>query len=115
MPWPNVNPEFETLFEPTRILLFRKRFRSIRYFPEELWVDASTSEAADDVAKGAPDATRAPQSEPQRRANEFTTLPRKDEMPPGRLERKLRRAVQSFSRIYSFSYEGAYYQIPRSL
>ena len=36
MPFPYVNSEFETLFEPTRIWLFGKPFKSIIYEPEHM-------------------------------------------------------------------------------
>jgi len=63
-------------------------------------------------------------SDPIDRANEFKKYVVKvDEaggeaelpMPPKRIERKLRQDKQSFARIYSFSFEGHYYRLPRPL
>jgi hypothetical protein len=173
MPFPNVNSEFETLLEPTRIWLFGKPFKSIRYVPEEMWGLRQGSEGAEkptdplkpedlvpsksastphDTSKWTPDfqallpeeqrraseqraklspkeeeaamreeARRRLSEEPREyRANEFKryrtpTGDRDIDMPPRRIERKLRQDDQRFARIYSFSFEGHYYRLPRPL
>jgi hypothetical protein len=173
MPFPNVNSEFETLFEPTRIWLFGKPFKSIRYEPEEMWGLKQGSEGAENTdpvkpeelvpSKNAstprktskwtqdfealvPASEREPETRPipspeeveaakerlckepdDYHANEFKNYvhdPKKYgengrepqlPMPPRRIERKLRQDDQRFARIYSFSFEGHYYRLPRPL
>jgi hypothetical protein len=145
MPFPNVNSEFETLLEPTRIWLFGKPFKSIRYVPEEMWGIEDEQTTADSKVNAAPlrpSPERVPgrseasagngEPQPVRKpapgsaeeadtfaANEFKNyLPQNGQqlpMPPRRIERKLRQADQSFVRIYSFSFEGHYYRLPRPL
>ena len=96
--------DFETFFEPTRIWLFGKKFESLRYYPSTM--NFSPYGVRDDGS-----------------------LP----MPPKRIERTLRRGLlvdkkggtpkevdienpsSFFARIYSFSYEGHYYRLPRPL
>ena len=242
MPFPDVNSEFETLLEPTRIWLFGKPFKSIVYVPEDMWglpeghpqaesLDPArrgqrvpsragetpratdkwtddfreaaglrplgpetdgdavqTGPASDDSGSpaqtapasegpGSPAPTQSGGSgeanirrhaaegkaayerkecitgedeesedrgdrkrskwvtrddedaaldEPKFRANEFTNYKARDPdadpyardnmpMPPRRIERKLRQKHQQFVRIYSFSFEGHYYRLPRPL
>lgn len=115
MPFPNVRPDFETLFEPTRIWLFGKPFPTIEY------VQTSMTGAGDVAGAGA-DATHANEFAPYTAPVAGTELG----MPPRRIERALRRrqpnAAQNqpavepiFARIYSFSFEGHYYNLPRPL
>ena len=90
--------DFETFFEPSRIWLFGKPFKSLTYDRSSMsdeWVpyDVSTAPGADGSA-----------------------------MPPRRIERSLRRqqpavtpVVPIFARIYSFSFEGHYSKLPRPL
>lgn len=104
MPFPQVQNSFETFFEPTRVWLFGKPFPTIAYVP-------TTMEGVNGPGSGGPDGTH---------ANEFMTYPAPAQnqqlpIPPRRLERKLRRAPQIFARIYSFSFEGHYYKLPRPL
>ena len=112
MSFPNVDPFFETFFEPTRIWLFGKPFDSLEYRP------GPTGRFSSGKYEGEfnPD---------YRSAN--GSLP----MPPKRIERTLRRGSdvaadgaviarpqeqsQFFARIYSFSYEAHYYRLPRPL
>ena len=174
MPFPNVNSEFETLLEPTRIWLFGKPFKSIKYVPEEMAGLKQGTEGAEkptdpvkpedmvpsrslnthrDTSKWTPDfQALLPEEQRQRttekppeklseeeainkrqeaikrlteepseyRANEFKRYrtpagDRDMEMPPRRIERKLRQDDQRFARIYSFSFEGHYYRLPRPL
>ena len=186
MPFPNVNSEFETLFEPTRMWLFGKPFKSIAYVPEEMWgMDEGKSFAADpsnenvdpdpllpsaeqdtsrdvsnwdppssqntappqgaagaspqnaasarpqsrhvrrqQAAAGGAQASQTPRPQHTPAANEFKTYqaPKPNDpgypelpMPPRRIERKLRQPDQGFARIYSFSFEGHYYRLPRPL
>lgn len=102
MSFPDVATEFETFFEPTRIWLFGKRFTSIEYKRDTM------SREWSDYKAPAP----------------TTDLP----MPPRRIERALRRQAihwtgnqvdevisPIFARIYSFSFEGNYYNLPRPL
>lgn len=101
MSFPNFGPAFtehETFFEPTRIWLFGKPFTSLIY-----------NRAAMDP--------------------EFVQWPHLGAavtdigMPPRRIERTLRRRQRAggvwvdpiFARIYSFSFEGHYYNLPRPL
>ena len=105
MPFPGVGEGFETFFEPTRIWLFGKLFPSLVY-------NAKTMSGTGDVPGAENDATH---------ANEFTAYdtsvapPTGDsKMPPRRIERLLRRdGSRNFARVYSFSYEGHYYTLPR--
>src|SRR5688500_13624081 len=101
MPFPDFSAAFtaqETFFETTRIWLFGKRFTSLTYHyasMNEEWVKW-------------PDGTAT-----------LTNIG----MPPRRMERKLRRRQKVgdawvnpiFARIYSFSFEGHYYNLPRPL
>lgn len=96
MPWPQVDPLIETFFDPTRIFLFGKPFDSLTYAPGSMNAAGPFREFENynPPAAGA-------------------ELP----MPPSRLERTLRRATPDgiFARIYSFSFEGHYYTMPRPL
>jgi hypothetical protein len=115
MAYPNVEPGFETFFEPTRIWLFGKEFKSLTY------------------ERGSMGHPRGPD-----KAGEFTDLRAAAvpndaglldqlRMPPRRVERALRRQSYQynkdaqgnevievnppiFARIYSFSFEGHYYK-----
>lgn len=113
MSWPNVATEFETFFEPTRLHLFGKPFPSLTY-----------NRASMEKAQG----------------NDFMNYTAQSvdgdqlRMPPSRIERTLRKEsyekiktggpdspetevaiARIFARIYSFSYEGHYYRLPRPL
>jgi hypothetical protein len=100
MPWPNVkgSEDFETFFEPTRIFMFGKEFRSLKF--ERGSMDEEFTK--DYVAPAA-----------------NHELP----LPPRRIERTLRRQSMEngkaidriFARIYSFSFEGYYYKLPRPM
>jgi len=123
MPFPNVETTFETFFEATRIWLFGKPFLSLTY-------NRDSMSGVGNVAGAGPDATH---------ANEFTQFNApvtgaELQMPPKRIERTLRKQSTPldpdgnplpsgstvppypiFARIYSFSYEGHYYSLPRPL
>jgi hypothetical protein len=123
MSFPEVDGDFETFFEPTRLWLFGKPFKSLEYAPSSMgkWPE------------GPGQNTKDPDYGPTEGIGEFTpdyaagsngALP----MPPKRIERTLRRGLevgsrgevtikerQFFARIYSFSYEGHYYRLPRPL
>ena len=113
MPFPNVENSFETFFEPTRIWLFGKPFPTLAYVPSTM-----TGKTGDRPGTGS-DGTHADEFMPYETPKEstpgaFSPLP----MPPRRIERKLRRnqpSLQIFARIYSFSFEGHYYKLPRPL
>src|SRR5262245_31107546 len=96
MPFPDFanSAGFETFFEATRIWLFGKPFPALTF----------NRASMDD---------------------EFTPYPvpgpgdTELKMPPRRIERALRRGGKenppSFARIYSFTFEGHYYNLPRPL
>lgn len=110
MPFPNVNAGIETFFEPTRIFLFGKHFAGLTYDPASMR-DAQAGNPPE-WAEYPP----RPAGGPPPPAPVLADLG----MPPSRLERSLRRlghpAAQSrFARIYSFSFEGHYYKLPRPL
>ena len=98
MPFPGYSEEFqglETFFEPTRIWLFGKPFEGLAFNQEAMVPEFSNYRVGPDGK-----------------------LP----MPPRRIERTLRRGreadppiPQIFARIYSFSYEGHFYTLPRPL
>jgi hypothetical protein len=99
MPFPDVDPLIETFFEPTRIFLFGKQFAGLIYDPAPMR-DPRPGQAEAEWSTYPPDALD------------------KLGMPPSRLERTLRRlgseeAQSGFARIYSFSFEGHYYKLPR--
>ena len=119
MPFPDIDPLIETLFEPTRIWLFGKPFTSLKYDPDTM--KGQQQAAAQAVAASEPGAEgstsefqdyRVPDAGPYGKQAE-PQLP----MPPPRIERTLRRLATDgiFARIYSFSYEGHYYKMPRPL
>src|SRR5688572_26843899 len=96
MPFPDflTSEGFETFFEPTRVWLFGKHYNSLEYVRntmDEEFVRYKTPAPGDDLP-----------------------------IPPRRIERALRRGETEnktpiFARIYSFSYEGHYYNLPRPL
>jgi hypothetical protein len=97
MPFPDYEASegFESFFETTRIWLFGKPFPVLKYDREEMKEEFSNYNFPD----------------PELKPNE---LP----MPPRRIERLLRRGGKTppiFARIYSFSFEGHYYNLPRPL
>lgn len=103
MPFPDLDPEFETFFEPTRIWLFGKHFKSLEYRRDSMGASSGhTNEFSEYKAPAAGRDLR---------------------MPPRRIERTLRRQSYEngeaidriFARIYSFSFEGHYYKLPRPL
>jgi hypothetical protein len=114
MPFPNVDPNFETFFEPTRIWLFGKPFDGLAYNPSPTgrWTSPGNYEGEFNTRYSNPGAGSLP-------------------MPPKRLERTLRRGCdvspnggvsrpaldeqQFFARIYSFTYEAHYHRLPRPL
>jgi hypothetical protein len=125
MAFPNVAADFETFFEPTRIWLFGKPFPSVTYKRESM-----------SGKKG----VNPPPTADADYANEFVDYSSKSVgddggwpdqlgMPPRRIERALRRQSKQykadgsisgyippiFARIYSFSFEGHYYKLPRPL
>lgn len=84
-----MQPGTETFFEPTRLRLFGKPFAALTYDRDAM---------KDEFVK--------------------YTAPAQDQdlaMPPRRIERTLRRGTGPFARIYSFSFEGHYYKLPRPL
>ncbi|KAA3624802.1 MAG: hypothetical protein DWQ08_09990 [Proteobacteria bacterium] len=105
---------FEDLYEPTKVYLFGKRFRSLEFRIGDL---LKTNYKSDTKEKD------------EARGNDNQA------MPPPRLERSLRRKAAStrkvpgkdndtlreateeptLARIYSFAYEGHYYKLPRPL
>lgn len=123
MAWPDVSSEFETFFDPTRIFLFGKEFKSLIYNRASMgpdyskpagagrhganhsneFMDYSANLVDGDPARGVP--------------------PDQLQVPPSRLERTLRKqgydgdepVARIFARIYSFSFEGHYYRLPRPL
>ena len=109
MTYPNVNPDFETFFEPTRIWLFGKPFPSLVYARNSMGPGpGNANEFVNYPDAGAAD------------VGLLNQLP----MPPRRIERALRRQYVDpagnahapiFARIYSFSFEGHYYTLPRPL
>jgi hypothetical protein len=127
MSWPDVNPEFETFLEPTRIWLFGKEFKSIVYVPGSMQKaedpDLSMPSAAKSKPPGQIGTDKDKDTYPPAFDSEWDKYPpdeaKKDldklGMPPPRIERKLRRENQIFARIYSFSFEGHYYRLPRPL
>jgi hypothetical protein len=125
MSFPDVDGDFETFFEPTRIWLFGKEFSSLKYHPDSMGRWAETPQDKKDPSAHYEGRTSG--------VGEFThdyaaTAGSPLPMPPKRIERTLRRGVdvdengevsvkqpQFFARIYSFSYEGHYYRLPRPL
>ena len=103
MPFPSVAVDEETFFEPTRIWLFGKPFPALIYDRGSM-VDEFTDYHSPDQD---PDLPQPPAG--------LNHLP----MPPRRIERTLRRRPSGqdpiFARIYSFSFEGHYYKLPRPL
>jgi hypothetical protein len=113
MPFPEIDPAFETFLEPTRIFLFGKKFPSLKYDPTSMsgGIDAAARAAAEKkeyedftipaAAKAALAADKPKEAE----------LP----MPPSPVEWALRQVEDDgiFARIYGFSFEGHYYKLPR--
>lgn len=79
----------ETFFEPTKIRLFGKPFTALTYDRGSMAAEFAQYQAPEAGADLA--------------------------MPPRRIERALRRGEGPFARIYSFSFEGHYYKLPRPL
>jgi hypothetical protein len=128
MSFPEVDARFETFFEPTRVFLFGKEFKSIEYVPDSMgrWKDESNPKAKAAAQYQWATEGSGEFSVDYRAPGKDTSLP----IPPKRLERTLRRGAhvdkdgsvtvdpdkrQFFARIYSFSYEGHYYRLPRPL
>ena len=101
----DVEQSIETLFEPTRIWLFGKPFPTITF-------NRDSMSGLGNAVGGGPGPNN---------ANEFKDYdthspppaPNDSPMPPKRIERTLRSGTKSFARIYSFSFEGHYYTLPR--
>ena len=125
MPFPDIDPAFETFLEPTRIFLFGKPFPALEYNPTYMIggveaaarVDAdSEGVAPEEAAAGEFEDFTVPESAYEALKDDRpkeAVLP----MPPGPVERALR-AVQDkgiFARIYGFSFEGHYYKLPRPI
>lgn len=92
----------DNFFSPTRVWLFGKKFAGLKYDATEMKSEFSKYEVPTSPDKNLP-------------------------IPPRRIERALRRGLDPqgnpspadeqkiFARIYSFSYEGHYYRLPRPL
>lgn len=112
MPFPNINPLIDTFFEPTRILLFGKKFPTLRYDPAPMrqprGLVPGDSEFTPYTLPPDPQVVDGVVDPPPP-----TDLP----MPPGRVEQALREVGDEgiFARIYGFSFEGHYYKMPRPL
>ena len=125
MSFPNVDPLVDTLLDPTRILLFGKPFPNIQYNPVMMGEDGGAAAAGklaeelDEAAVAATDPPQPPEFPPPGEFQRYDTPGEKAAlpMPPTRVERTLRRigAHGIFARIYSFSFEGHYYKMPRPL
>src|SRR4051812_47771042 len=123
MAYPNVEPGFETFFEPTRIWLFGKPFPSLIYNRDSMGAVLGSNPPGTDAthANEFVNYTANPIANDAGLANQLG-------MPPRRVERALRRHVPGvpagnnnnppavapvppiFARIYSFSFEGHYYK-----
>jgi hypothetical protein len=131
MSYPGVANEFETFFEPTRIWLFGKEFKSLKYHPASMgkWPETPEEERTKPYWSSGTSKSDGPGEFSEYFAEAGKSLP----IPPRRLERTLRRGFnvtkegvvtdsegaaanpQVFARIYSFSYEAHYYRLPRPL
>lgn len=105
---------FEDLYEPTKVYLFGKRFKSLEFRSGDLLKTNHKSDMKekDEARGGNNQAMPPPRLERTLRSKAASTG-----TVPGRDNDTLREADQepTLARIYSFSYEGHYYKLPRPL
>jgi hypothetical protein len=113
MPFPDIDPAFETFLEPTRIFLFGKKFPSLKYDPTSMSGGADAEARAEAPQKEYEDFKIPPAADAALKAGkpQEAELP----MPPSPVEWALRQVENDgiFARIYGFSFEGHYYKLPR--